>query len=45
MLNRYSDETKDALMNMMISFLETHKIYELMELVVSAVATKEDLDR
>lgn len=44
MLNHYSDETIGTLVNMMISFLETHKVYELMQLVVSAIATKEDRD-
>lgn len=36
-----SEEIMDELVELMNRFLETHKIYELIELVVGSVATKE----
>ena len=38
---RYSEDIMDALVNLMKVFLKDHEIYKLMELVASAVATKE----
>ena len=37
----YSENEKTELVDKMIEFLESHKVYELMELVADAVATKE----
>lgn len=44
-LSRYSEEIKDELVSLMIKFLENHEIFRLLELVVSAVATKEQEGR
>ena len=38
---RYSEEIEDELVSIMIKYLENHDTYKLLELVVSAVATKE----
>lgn len=38
---RYSEEIMNELADLMNRFLETHKIYELLELVEASVATKE----
>jgi len=38
----YSEKNMDDLVNRMIEFLRTHKIYELMELVTAAIATREE---
>ena len=43
--NRHSEEIKDELVSLMIKFLEDHEIFRLLELVASAVATKEQKDR
>ena len=37
----YSEDIMSALVNLMKVFLKDHEIYKLMELVVDAVATKE----
>ena len=37
----YSEEIMDELVDKMIEFLKDHEIYKLMELVASAIATKE----
>ena len=37
----YSEEIMDELVDKMVEFLKNHKTYKLMELVTSAVATKE----
>lgn len=39
--SKYSEEIEDELVSLMIKFLENHEIFRLLELVVSAVATKE----
>lgn len=36
-----SEEIMEELVDKMVEFLENHEIYKLMELVASAVATKE----
>lgn len=43
--SRYSEEIKDELVSLMIKYLENHEIFKLLELVVSAVATKEQEGR
>ena len=40
-LNMYSDKKVEELMNKMLEYLKDHPIYELMELVASAIATVE----
>ena len=40
-LNMYSDKEVEELMDKMLEYLKEHKIYELMELVASAIATVE----
>ena len=37
----YSEKIMDELVSKMVEFLKDHEIYKLMELVASAVATKE----
>lgn len=37
----YSEKEMDELVEKMVQFLKTHNVFELMELVTSAVATKE----
>jgi hypothetical protein len=37
----YSEKEMDELVDKMVTFLETHNVFELMELVTAAVATKE----
>lgn len=39
--NELAEEIQDELVNLMIKYLENHEIFRLLELVVSAVATKE----
>ena len=41
MLNMYSDKKVEELMDKMLEYLIDHPIYELMELVASAIATVE----
>ena len=43
--SKYSEEIKDELVSLMIKYLENHEIFRLLELVVSAVATKEQESR
>ena len=38
---RYSESDSEELVNKMVKYLETHEIYKFMELVVSAIAAKE----
>lgn len=38
---RYSEEIMDEIVNKMVQFLENHETYKLMELVATAIATKE----
>ena len=38
---RYSEDIMNSLVNLMTVFLKDHEIYKLIELVVNAVATKE----
>ena len=38
---RYSESDTEELVSKMDEYLETHEIYKFMELVVSAIATKE----
>ena len=40
-LNMYSDKACEELMDKMLEYLKDHPIYELMELVASAIATVE----
>ena len=40
-LNMYSDKAVEELMDKMLEYLKEHQIYELMELVASAIATVE----
>ena len=40
-LNMYSDKKVEELMDKMLEYLKDHPIYELMELVASAIATVE----
>ena len=40
-LNMYSDKKVEELMDKMLEYLKEHQIYELMELVASAIATVE----
>ena len=42
---RYSEDIMNSLVNLMTVFLKDHEIYKLMELVASAVATKEQEGR
>lgn len=37
----YSEKEMDELVEKMVRFLEAHNVFELMELVTAAVATKE----
>ena len=37
----YSEKEMDELVEKMVQFLEKHNVFELMELVTAAVATKE----
>lgn len=37
----YSEKEKDELVDKMVQFLETHDMFEFIELVTAAVATKE----
>ena len=37
----YSEKEMDELVEKMVQFLKTHNVFELMELVTAAVATKE----
>ncbi len=38
---KYSEESMDDLYKKMVEYLEEHEIYKLMEIVSSAIATKE----
>jgi hypothetical protein len=40
-LNMYSDKKVEELMDKILEYLKDHPIYELMELVASAIATVE----
>jgi len=40
-LNLYSDKKVEELMDKMLEYLKDHPIYELMELVATAIATVE----
>ena len=40
-MDRYSEKSMDDLYKKMVEYLEEHEIYKLMEIVVSAIATKE----
>lgn len=41
--SRYSEEIMDELVDKMVEFLTDHEVYKLMELVATAVATKEQM--
>lgn len=43
--SRCSEKIEDEIVSIMIKYLENHDTYRLIELVVSAVATKEQEDR
>ena len=43
--SRHSEEIEDELVSLMIKYLENHEIFRLLELVASAVATKEQEGR